>query len=52
MMWRLTRGSFMATCEYGFNFFLRIQFQEGRFSVKMGTHSGGRKVLVNLCGIV
>lgn len=27
----------MATCEYGFNFFLRIQFQEGRFDVKMGT---------------
>lgn len=48
MMWRLTMGSFLATSERGVNFFLRIQFQEEQFSVKMGTHSGRRKMLVNL----
>lgn len=51
-MWMLTMGSFLDASEHGVNFFLRIQFQEERFRVKMGTRSGRGKCWLIFSGIV
>lgn len=47
-------GSFLATSEYGINFFLRIQFQQEEFHLKTGTSFGRRRIywLIVSVGIV